>query len=48
MKLIYIPPHSENEGSLADIATEPFADQKVDQHHDTCSIKEFLNLKSCE
>lgn len=32
---VALPPHSNNEGFLADTATEPFADQKDDHHHDT-------------
>lgn len=36
-----IPPRSKSEGFHADIATKPFADQKVDRLHDTCCTKQF-------
>ena len=37
----HIPPHLRNEGFHADIATKPFAHQRVDQFHDTCCTKQF-------
>lgn len=41
-KINAIPPHSNNEGFLADTATEPFADQKDGLHHDTYSTGHLL------
>lgn len=43
----HIPPHSKNEGSHADIEAKPFADQKVDHHHDTCCTKEISEQSPC-